>query len=294
MHVGLNLIFLVPGETGGMEVYARELLLALVEAAPDTRFTAFINQEASAAGGGPWGELIEAVTVPVKARKRLEWVRGEQQLLPRLARQRGVDLLHSLASTAPVWGRFRRVVTIHDLNYRIVPDAHLGLMGLGMRLLVPLAARRSHRIIVPAQASKDDLVQLLNTPAAKIDVVHEGFGATRTTPPMPEAEVRAWLRAGERQIVLSASAKRPHKNLVRLSAPCPGFRPNAARSSYFRGTRPPMRLNSSGRLRILVSPRTSGSWAGSIRPSSRASTPSQAASCSHPSTRDSGFRCWKP
>jgi hypothetical protein len=26
MHVGLNLIFLVPGETGGMEVTARELI----------------------------------------------------------------------------------------------------------------------------------------------------------------------------------------------------------------------------------------------------------------------------
>jgi len=23
-HIGLNLVFLVPGETGGMEVYARE------------------------------------------------------------------------------------------------------------------------------------------------------------------------------------------------------------------------------------------------------------------------------
>ncbi len=30
MHVGLNLIFLVPGETGGMEVVARELIPELV------------------------------------------------------------------------------------------------------------------------------------------------------------------------------------------------------------------------------------------------------------------------
>ena len=26
MHVGLNLVYLVPGETGGLEVYARELI----------------------------------------------------------------------------------------------------------------------------------------------------------------------------------------------------------------------------------------------------------------------------
>ncbi len=54
-HVGLNLIFLVPGETGGMEVVARELIPALLRAAPGLRFTAFVNREAAAAGGGPWG-----------------------------------------------------------------------------------------------------------------------------------------------------------------------------------------------------------------------------------------------
>ena len=47
LHVGLNLIFLVPGETGGMEVYARELIAALTRSSPDVRFTAFINREAA-------------------------------------------------------------------------------------------------------------------------------------------------------------------------------------------------------------------------------------------------------
>jgi hypothetical protein len=53
LHIGLNLIFLVPGETGGMEVAARELIPALVAGAPvGTRFTAFINREAAAAKDG--------------------------------------------------------------------------------------------------------------------------------------------------------------------------------------------------------------------------------------------------
>jgi glycosyltransferase involved in cell wall biosynthesis len=215
VHVGLNLVYLVPGETGGMETYARELIPALVAAAPDIRFTAFINREAAAAGGGPWGGLIEAVTVPVNARRRLEWVRGEQQLLAPLAQRGAVDLVHSLASTAPVWGRFGRVVTIHDLNYRIVPEAHLGVLGLGMRVLVPLAARRSHRIIVPAHTIRDDVHRLLHVAPDRIDVVHEGVG-TRRVSPLPEGDLRTRLQAGERQIALSVSAKRPHKNLMRL------------------------------------------------------------------------------
>jgi glycosyltransferase involved in cell wall biosynthesis len=216
MHVGLNLVFLVPGETGGMETYARELLPALAAAAPRTRFTAFVNREAAAEGGGPWGEVMPAITVPVRARRRSEWVRGEQQMLPGLATGAGVDLLHSLASTAPAWGRFRRVVTIHDLAYRLVPEAHLGLLGLGMRVLVPLAAHRSHRIIVDAESTREDLRRVLRVPAGKVDVVPLGMGTRDRAPPLSEGAVRAWLDAGERAIVLSVSAKRPHKNLMRL------------------------------------------------------------------------------
>src|ERR1700759_4451009 len=101
MHVGLNLVYLVPDNTGGTETYAQELIPELVAAAPDTRFTAFINREASAQTGRPWGDLIPTITVPVRASNRIQWVRGEQQLLPRLAKRAGVDVLHSLANTAP-------------------------------------------------------------------------------------------------------------------------------------------------------------------------------------------------
>src|SRR3982074_2140402 len=86
-HIGLNLVYLVPGETGGMEVVARELLPALVAAAPDTRFTAFVTREAAGEPGAPWTELVPSITVPVDARNRVQWVRGEQQVLPRLARR---------------------------------------------------------------------------------------------------------------------------------------------------------------------------------------------------------------
>ncbi len=216
MHIGLNLIFLVPGETGGMEVAARELIPALVESAPDVRFTAFVNREAAAAKDGPWGELLPAVTVPVNARNRLQWVRGEQMLLPRLAAREGVDLVHSLASTAPAWGRFRRVVTVHDLIYARFPEAHAGIRDLGMRVLVPLAVRRSDRVIVDSQSTRRDLVELLGTPPERIDVAPLGLGAVRRSEPLPEPELRRRLDLGERRVALSLSAKRPHKNLLAL------------------------------------------------------------------------------
>jgi glycosyltransferase involved in cell wall biosynthesis len=217
MHVGLNLIFLVPGETGGMEVAARELIPALLAEAPaGMRFTAFVNREAAAAKDGPWGELLPAVTVPVNARNRVQWVRGEQTLLPRLAAREGVDLVHSLASTAPLWGRFRRVVTVHDLIYARFPEAHAGLRDKGMRVLVPQAARRSDRVIADSRSTRDDLVELLGVRSDRIDVVPLGLGGVRREAPLPEREVRARFGLGERRVVLSLSAKRPHKNLLAL------------------------------------------------------------------------------
>jgi glycosyltransferase involved in cell wall biosynthesis len=217
MHVGLNLIFLVPGETGGMEVAARELIPALLAEAPaGMRFTAFVNREAAAAKDGPWGELLPAVTVPVNARNRVQWVRGEQTLLPRLAAREGVDLVHSLASTAPLWGRFRRVVTVHDLIYARFPEAHAGLRDKGMRVLVPQAARRSDRVIADSRSTRDDLVELLGVRSDRIDVVPLGLGGVRREAPLPEREVRARFGLSERRVVLSLSAKRPHKNLLAL------------------------------------------------------------------------------
>jgi glycosyltransferase involved in cell wall biosynthesis len=216
MHIGLNLVFLVPGETGGMEVAARELIPELVAAAPQARFTAFVNREAAAAKDGPWGELIPAVTVPVNARSRVQWVAGEQLLLPSMAARAGVDLLHSMASTAPLRGRFRRVVTIHDLIYARFPEAHTGLRNRGMKALVPAAARRSQRVIADSESTRRDLIELLRIDSGLIDVVPLGLGAPTGRAALPEAEARARFELGSRDVLLSLSAKRPHKNLAAL------------------------------------------------------------------------------
>jgi glycosyltransferase involved in cell wall biosynthesis len=215
MHVGLNLIYLVPDETGGPEIYARELIPALRDAAPEIRFTAFVNREA-AASGGPWIDEVEHVEMPLRAANRVNWVRGEQLMLPRWARRHGVDLVHSLANTGPTWGRFARVTTVHDLLYMMVPEAHFGLRGMGMRVLVPAAARRSDRVIAISKSTRDDVVARLRVPAERIDVVPQGLGVSATGEPMPVDELRSRRGLGDRRIVLSVSTKRAHKNLVRL------------------------------------------------------------------------------
>ena len=214
-HVGLNLVYLVPGETGGMETYARQLIPALRAARPELRLTAFVNREAASVAA-PWNAEIEAVTVPVRATRRVEWVRGEQLLLPGLAARAGVDLLHSLGNTAPLRGGLRQVVTVHDLIHRIHPEAHFGLNSTAMRWLVTGAVRRADRVIVPSANSREDLVRLLGTEPDLIDIVPQGVAPP---PELEQAAIAACRRRfglGQRVFVLAAAAKRPHKNLPRL------------------------------------------------------------------------------
>jgi glycosyltransferase involved in cell wall biosynthesis len=213
VHVGLNLIFLVPREMSGLETYARELTTALLEVRPSLRITAFVNREAAA--DRTWAELASTVTVPVYGRRRAEWVRGEQFLLPPRAERAGVHVVHSLASTAPSWGAFKRVVTIHDVIYKLHPEAH-GWRTLALRGLIPLAARRSDRIIVPSHTTGQDVERLLHVPPEKVDVVPNGIGASPVASWPSAEELRRRYDLGSRPFLLTVSLKRPNKNLTRL------------------------------------------------------------------------------
>ena len=213
IRVGLNLTFLTPGEMGGLEIYARELTAALATR-DDVRLVLLLNRRA--AGEAVWRDIGEQRVLDLDPTRRIEWVRADQLLVPRAAAEAEVDVLHSLASTGPVRGRMARVVTVHDLNYLAYPEADVGVRALGMRILVPLAVRRSARVIVPSEATRTDLIERLRAEPGQIDVVPEGVGQARTARGALPAPVERALDARSRPLVLTVSAKRPHKNLLRL------------------------------------------------------------------------------
>ena len=216
-HVGLDLLFLAPGETGGMETYARSLVPLLPAAFPQARFTVFAGRELAAEWReAPWHPEIGLVALPASSRTRIRRTLAEQTLVAGAALRARVDLLHALGNIAPLAPGLRTVVTIHDVIYARFPETQTALLVRGVQALIPAAARRARRIVVPSRATGEDLVQLLGVPEAKIDVVPEGPGHRVAVEPAAEADLRARLGLGEGPLVLSVSARRPHKNLVRL------------------------------------------------------------------------------
>lgn len=217
MRVAINLVFLVPGETGGTETYARGLVPALAGLLGPEAITLLASDAiARELRERPWAAGARVRELPIPGRSRLRRTLAEQTLVPAAARRAGVDVLHNLQSIAPaVRGAPAVVTTVLDLLYLHHPDTHAPLLRRGMGVLVPMAVRRSDRVIAISQATKDDLVRSLGAPAGKVDVVHLGPGLEPVAP-LAEAELRRRHRLGDRPFLLSPSARRAHKNLPRL------------------------------------------------------------------------------
>jgi glycosyltransferase involved in cell wall biosynthesis len=214
MRVGLDLLYLVPGETGGRETYARELVPALLEQAPDLKLVAFVNRDAGPQLAAELGDGVRAVVLPVSPRSRGQWTLGELALVPLAARRARVELLHSMANFAPARGRVRRVLTIHDLHYRAVPELLSWPMRTGTSALVTLAARGAERIIAVSSAGREEIVAGLGVERARIDVVPNGVRPPPATPSAAGARERH--RLGQRPVALAVASNLPHKNLPAL------------------------------------------------------------------------------
>ena len=99
MKVALNLSFLTPGKTGGMETYARELARALADR-DDLEIVLLGNRLLD----DGWPD-VERIDMCVDPRNRIGWVIGDQVHAPRAAAKARADIVHSLASTGPTSGR---------------------------------------------------------------------------------------------------------------------------------------------------------------------------------------------
>ena len=215
MRVGLDLLYLVPGESGGRESYARELVPAMRERCPDLELVAFVNRDAGPGLGAELGEGIRTVVVPVSGRNRLQWARGELALVALAARKRRVELLHSMANFGPAWGPFRRVLTVHDLQYRAVPELLSPAARTATHALVSLAARGADRIIAVSTAGAEEIRRGLGIAPEKIDVVPNGVRAVKVLG-VQAGEVRERHGLGERRVALAVATNLAHKNLPML------------------------------------------------------------------------------
>ncbi|MBI2691031.1 MAG: glycosyltransferase family 4 protein [Solirubrobacterales bacterium] len=227
-RIGLNLLYLVPGAVGGSEIFARELIHQLGAQLPEHELIVFSVREATESlDAEGWPANVTIQEVPIDGANKPLRAFTEMLRLPRIAKQAGVGLLHSLGNTAPRWGDHARVVSILDLIFHHHPETFPGPARLGLEVLVPMGAKHSDRVIAISQATKDDLVDSFGVNADKVDVVHLGIGQTQQSTTVPPEELRRRYEFGERPILLCVASALAHKNIPRLFRAFAGRFPDA-------------------------------------------------------------------
>ncbi len=205
----------VPARAAGAGVYTVELVRALAATPGDHELVVFARPDLFPELIGRAGVTI----VPTKPRSRTARLAWEQTRLPSELRRRDVDILHSPHHHTPTLRRargLRRVVTIHDVTFLLIPARYPRVRRWYMTLLTRAAARVADAIVVPSQAVRRDVVEHLGVPASRVTVIPEAAGAAFG----PEVDAADPERRRHHEVdgryVLSVGSLEPGKNRGRL------------------------------------------------------------------------------
>jgi glycosyltransferase involved in cell wall biosynthesis len=209
--VVLNALFLQSGQSGGPETYLRGLVPALAREFAKTRFVVVTTRAGAVAlHRDGWTDFAEIDTLPADHDQRARRMVCEQVVLPRRSRRRGFDVLHSLASIAPVWTATPSVITLHDVTFLRIRTLEW-TTTLAFRMTVVPAARRADALVTGSVAARDEICSMLGLDRGRFFVVPHGPGRLPGVPADEEA-IRAAFDLVGRRVILCVAAKRPHKN----------------------------------------------------------------------------------
>lgn len=214
MRIGLNLLFMIPGEVGGTETYAVSLIHALAKLDSENEYFLFTNRETKNSAFQIGGNFT-LVQCPIRAVNRAARFLWEQLVLPSQARGHQLDVLHSLGYIAPLSMSVKSVVTIPDLNYRAIPQSFTPFTRAVQKFFVENSARWVDRVISISDSTRNDLIRYLQINPENIRTIYLAPKEYANRQPVSWDELILKHRIN-RPYVFVLNSKSPHKNIARL------------------------------------------------------------------------------
>lgn len=211
MRIGINTLFLIPGEVGGSQTYFCETLKAMIAQFPEDEYVLFTQRENDAFLKSLYGETgcVRYVKLDFAARNRYMRIIREQTELPWRVRRSVLDVLWSPGYTAPIGCRTPQVVSILDMQYKRFPEDLSWLGRLATDVLVKQAARVAKRIIAISNFSADEVALFTSASREKIDVTPLAVDPVYAEPVDRLADYQT-------PYILCVANTYPHKNVETL------------------------------------------------------------------------------
>jgi alpha-1,3-rhamnosyl/mannosyltransferase len=225
MRIGVNLLFLHPGEVGGSEPLLTNLVRAVAASGQESGHEIVVFAVRGFGDAYPElrdaTELVEPPWPPLPRVDQGVRIAAEHTWLPLEAKRRRLDVVHHGVGTTPFLKTLPTVVTIHDVQYLHYPENFTRLKRAWLRLNVPQAARRSEVVAVTSRFVRGDIVDAYGLDPARVAIVP--FGGERLFGAAPERAdaVRERYRL-DRPYFIFPGRSYPHKNhrlLIEAYAP---------------------------------------------------------------------------
>jgi glycosyltransferase involved in cell wall biosynthesis len=214
VRVAINALFLVP-PMGGLETYLRELSRALIARPDAPELTLFLNPAGHAKlAAEKWTAGVRLVNCPRLGHSGFRAL-SELFALGPIADFRRIDVVHSIALTAPLFSRAARVLTVADVTWITHPTADFPAHRL-WRAIVPRVTARSDEVIAISEAGARSVARELGVKPERLHTTLLGAGTPPETAATPADELRSRLGLGSGPLVLNVGQKGAHRNIERL------------------------------------------------------------------------------
>ena len=219
MRIGIDYTSAVT-QGAGIGRYTRELLRAVLAQSSQNTYSLFYaspqKMRPAEFGIPPAGFLIRRLPFHDKWLMRV-WQRLRLPIPVELIIGK-VDLFHSPDFTLPpTLPGVPTLLTVHDLSFIRDPDSAWPSLRAFLNEAVPRSVKRAFHVLADSQATKNDLIELLGTPAEKITVLYSGV-ERRFAPVRDQAQIDRVCAKYDlpRPFILSVGTLQPRKNYGRL------------------------------------------------------------------------------
>lgn len=225
MLIGIDASRALRTQRTGTETYSWQLIRHLLALGSGHRFRLYCPQQPPAGLFDLPGSLSTSEPGAGQPDLRvIPWPRLWTHLrLSAEVMRRQPDVLFVPSHVLPVLHPRRSVATVHDLGFRVFPEAHKPFDRAYLDLSTRFNARSAAAVLADSQATKDDLVRFTGVAADKVTVVHLGRDEALAPELDPGRLTEVQQRLGIAQpgrpappYILYVGTLQPRKNLVRL------------------------------------------------------------------------------
>jgi glycosyltransferase involved in cell wall biosynthesis len=210
----------LPPVRGGVGRYVDELIAHLPQVGVDTAVVCQPRDVELYSASVGLGNIVILPAWASSPPRRLLW---EQIDLPRVIHRQRPDIMHSPHYTMPLangrWHGTKQVVTLHDATFFSDPQLHRPVKARFFTGWTRVSCRRADALLVPSQATKDELMRVVHADADRVKVIPHGVDCGRFRRPSRDEvrEARTWLALpADAPFIAFLGTLEPRKNVPGL------------------------------------------------------------------------------